>query len=74
MRSALVTFALCAVGITLALPSAADQLMVNGKSRTYTIAQPATGYKGSDSFNLSMQEHNGGRRATMSVKVSVTIQ
>jgi hypothetical protein len=32
------------------------------------------GYKGPDSFTLSMKEHNGGRRATMSVKVSVTIQ
>ena len=42
MRSAFAAFALCAVGVTLAVPSAADQLMVNGKARTYTIAQPAT--------------------------------
>jgi hypothetical protein len=38
------------------------------------IFTPASGYKGSDSFTLSMQEHNGGRRATLSVRVSVTIQ
>jgi len=38
------------------------------------IFTPATGYKGQDSFTLSMQEHNGGRSATLSVKVSVTIQ
>jgi hypothetical protein len=38
------------------------------------IFTPAAGYKGQDSFTLSMQEHNGGRRATLSVKVSVTIQ
>jgi hypothetical protein len=38
------------------------------------IFSPASGYKGQDSFTLSMQEHNGGRRATLSVKVSVTIQ
>jgi hypothetical protein len=38
------------------------------------IFTPVSGYKGQDSFTLSMQEHNGGRRATMSVKVSVTIQ
>ena len=34
----------------------------------------ATGYKGQDAFTLSMQEHNGGRNATLRVKVSVTIQ
>ena len=38
------------------------------------IFTPAPGYKGQDSFTLSMQEHNGSRRATMTVKVSVTIQ
>jgi hypothetical protein len=38
------------------------------------IFTPAAGYKGPDSFTLSMQEHNGGRTATMSVNVSVTIQ
>jgi hypothetical protein len=38
------------------------------------IFTPASGYKGQDSFTLSMQEHNGGRRATLSVRVSVTIQ
>jgi hypothetical protein len=38
------------------------------------VFTPAPGYKGQDSFTLSMKEHNGGRRATMSVKVSVTIQ
>jgi hypothetical protein len=38
------------------------------------IFTPALGYKGQDSFTLEMQEHNGGRRATLRVKVSVTIQ
>ena len=38
------------------------------------IYTPASGYKGQDSFTLSMQEHNGGRRATLSVKVNVTIK
>jgi len=38
------------------------------------IFTPTPGYKGQDSFTLSMQEHNGGRSATMRVKVSVTIQ
>jgi Bacterial Ig domain len=38
------------------------------------IFTPTPGYKGQDSFTLSMQEHNGGRTATLSVKVSVTIQ
>lgn len=38
------------------------------------IFTPAPGYKGQDSFMLSMQEHNGGRRATLKVKVTVTIQ
>jgi hypothetical protein len=38
------------------------------------IFTPTPGYKGQDSFTLSMQEHNGSRKATMSVKVSVTIQ
>jgi hypothetical protein len=47
--------------------SAASQ----GHSVIYT---PAPGYKGQDAFTLSMQEHNGGRSATLRVKVSVTIQ
>jgi hypothetical protein len=47
--------------------SAASQ----GHSVIYT---PAPGYKGQDAFTLSMQEHNGGRNATLRVKVSVTIQ
>jgi hypothetical protein len=47
--------------------SAASQ----GHSVIYT---PAPGYKGPDAFTLSMQEHNGGRNATLRVKVSVTIQ
>jgi hypothetical protein len=38
------------------------------------IFTPAPGYTGQDSFTLSMREHNGARRATMSVKVSVTIR
>jgi hypothetical protein len=38
------------------------------------IFTPTPGYKGQDSFTLSMQEHNGGRHATLSVNVSVTIQ
>jgi FecR-like protein/Big-like domain-containing protein len=38
------------------------------------IFTPAPGYTGQDSFTLSMREHNGARRATMSVKVSVTIK
>jgi hypothetical protein len=38
------------------------------------IFTPAAGYKGQDSFTLSMREHNGGRSATLSVTVSVTIQ
>jgi hypothetical protein len=37
------------------------------------IFTPAPGYTGQDSFTLSMREHNGARRAIMSVKVSVTI-
>src|ERR1700675_75500 len=41
MHRAFSAFALCAVGITLAAPSAADQLMINGKGRTYVIDQPA---------------------------------
>jgi hypothetical protein len=47
--------------------SAASQ----GHSVIYT---PAPGYKGQDVFTLSMQEHNGGRSATLRVNVSVTIQ
>jgi hypothetical protein len=38
------------------------------------IFTPAPGYTGQDSFTLSMREHNGARRATMNVKVSVTIK
>jgi hypothetical protein len=38
------------------------------------IFTPTPGYKGQDSFTLSMREHNGGRSATLSVTVSVTIQ
>jgi hypothetical protein len=34
----------------------------------------AAGYKGQDSFTLSMREHNGGRSASLSVTASVTIQ
>ena len=37
------------------------------------IFTPAPGYQGQDSFTLSMQEHNGSRTATMSVKVGVTV-
>jgi hypothetical protein len=42
-----------------------------GHSVIYT---PTPGYKGQDAFTLSMQEHNGGRSATLSVRVSVTVQ
>ena len=42
MRRTVSTLVLFAIGITLSTPSTADQLMVNGKARTYTIAQPAT--------------------------------
>jgi Bacterial Ig domain len=38
------------------------------------IFTPASNYKGQDTFTLTMQEHNGGRSATLSVRVSVTIQ
>ena len=38
------------------------------------IFTPVPGYTGQDSFTLSMREHNGARRATMSVKVTVTIK
>jgi hypothetical protein len=38
------------------------------------IFTPTSGYKGADSFSLMMQEHNGGRSATLRVNVSVTIQ
>jgi len=38
------------------------------------IFSPTPGYKGQDSFMLTMREHNGGRSATLRVKVSVTIQ
>jgi hypothetical protein len=38
------------------------------------IFTSAPGYTGQDSFTLSMREHNGARRATMSVRVSVTIK
>jgi hypothetical protein len=44
------------------------------QDRHVIIFTAAPGYKGQDSFTLSMREHNGARRATMSVKVSVTIQ
>ena len=44
------------------------------KDQHVIIFTPAPGYKGQDSFTLSMQEHNSGRRATLRVKVSVTIQ
>jgi hypothetical protein len=38
------------------------------------VYTPTPGYKGPDSFTLSMQEHNGGRGATLRVNVSVTVQ
>jgi Bacterial Ig domain len=44
------------------------------KDQHVIIFTPAPGYKGQDSFTLTMREHNGGRSATLSVKVSVTIQ
>jgi hypothetical protein len=44
------------------------------KDQHMIIFTPAPGYKGQDSFILSMREHNGGRRATLAVKVSVTIR
>lgn len=44
------------------------------KDQHMIIFTPAPGYKGQDSFTLSMREHNSGRRATLTVKVSVTIR
>jgi hypothetical protein len=44
------------------------------KDQHVIIFNPAARYRGPDSYILSMQEHNGGRRATLKVKVSVTIQ
>jgi Bacterial Ig domain len=44
------------------------------KDQHVIIFTPAPGYKGQDSFTLTMQEHNGGRSATLQVNVSVTIQ
>ena len=41
MHRAFSALASCAVGITLVTPSAADQLMVNGRARTYEIDLPA---------------------------------
>ena len=69
MRSALVTFALCAVGITLALPSAADQLMVNGKARTYTIAQPATAKGPKPAIIVLRDAKDSGAAITQSTKL-----
>jgi hypothetical protein len=43
------------------------------QDRHIIIFTPAPGYQGQDSFTLSMQEHNGSRTATMSVKVGVTV-
>jgi polyhydroxybutyrate depolymerase len=42
MRHGFLGPALCAVGIALAVPSAADQLVVNGHTRTYVLERPAT--------------------------------
>ena len=44
------------------------------KDQHVIIFTPTPGYKGKDSFMLSMREHNRGRRATLRVKVNVTIQ
>ena len=44
------------------------------KDKHVIIFTPAPGYKGQDSFTLSMREHNGGRSATLTVKVNVTIR
>ena len=41
MRRAFLGSALCAVGITFAVPGAADQLVVNGHPRTYALERPA---------------------------------
>jgi hypothetical protein len=48
--------------------------MLKPQDQHVIIFTPAPGYKGPDSFTLSMKEHNGGRSATLTVKVSVTIQ
>jgi hypothetical protein len=45
------------------------------KDQHVIVYTPNPGCKSpNDSFMLSMREHNGGRRATLSVKVSVTIR
>ena len=44
------------------------------KDQHMIIFTPTPGYKGQDSFMLSMREHNGGRKATLTVKVNVTIR
>jgi hypothetical protein len=47
---------------------------VTPKSKNEVIFTPTPGYKGQDSFMLKMQERNGGRRATLTVRVTVTIR
>jgi hypothetical protein len=47
---------------------------VTPKSKNEVIFTPTAGYKGQDSFMLRMQERNGGRRATLTVRVTVTIR
>jgi hypothetical protein len=47
---------------------------VTPKSKNEVIFTPTPGYKGQDSFMLRMQERNGGQRATLTVRVTVTIR
>ena len=63
-------------GVTVldSMTVASRPLMAASGRRTISYLTPTPGYKGQDSFTLSMQEHNGGRKATLSVTVSVTIQ
>jgi hypothetical protein len=47
---------------------------VTPKNKNEVIFTPTPGYTGQDSFMLRMQERNGGRRATLTVRVTVTIR
>jgi hypothetical protein len=44
------------------------------KDQHVIVFTPTPGYKGQDSFTVSMREHNRGRTATLSVKVSITVK
>ena len=59
---------------SMSVTSAPSHGSLKPQDQHIIIFTPASGYQGPDSFTLSMQEHNGGRAATLRVKVSVTIQ